>query len=79
MQNLWLSVIGIVIGAPFGRISLNMMMNSNGENFDYALTVSPGCYLISGVLVLTVSMAVSFLFSGRIRDLDMVEILKGTE
>ncbi|MBO5281817.1 MAG: ABC transporter permease [Lachnospiraceae bacterium] len=79
VQNLWLSVIGIVIGAPFGRISLNMMMNSNGENFDYALTVSPGCYLISGVLVLTVSMAVSFLFSGRIRDLDMVEILKGTE
>lgn len=34
---------------------------------------------ISGVLVLTVSMAVSFLFSGRIREMDMVEILKGTE
>ena len=79
IQNLWLSVIGIVLGAPFGRMSLNVMMNSNGENFDYALTVSPGCYLVSGVLVLAVSMAVSFLFSGRIRKLDMVEILKGAE
>lgn len=79
IQNLWLSVIGIVIGAPFGRASLNMMMNSNGENFDYALTVSPGCYLISGILVLAVSMAVSFLFSGRIRNLNMPEILKGNE
>lgn len=79
VQNLWLSVIGIVIGAPFGRISLNVMMNSNGENFDYALQVTPGCYLLSGILVLAVSMAVSFLFSGRIRKLDMVEVLKGAE
>ena len=55
------------------------MMNSNGENFDYVLTVTPGCYLIAGILVLAVSMAVSFLFSGRIRKLDMVEILKGAE
>lgn len=79
VQNLWLSVIGIVIGAPFGRMSLNVMMNSNGENFDYALNVTPGCYLVSGLLVLAVSMAASFLFSGRIRKLDMVMILKGTE
>ena len=79
VQNLWLSVIGIVIGAPFGRMSLNAMMNTNGENFDFALTVTPGCYLVSGILVLAVSMAVSFLFSGQIRKLDMVEILKGTE
>ena len=79
VQNLWLSVIGIIIGAPFGKMSLNAMMNSNGENFDYALTVTPECYLISGMLVLAVSMAVSFLFSGRIRKLDMVEILKGAE
>lgn len=79
VQNLWLSVIGIVIGAPFGRMSLNAMMNSNGDNFDYALKVTPGCYLVSGILVLTVSMAVSFLFAGRIRKLDMVDILKGAE
>lgn len=79
VQNFWLSVVGIIIGAPFGKMSLNAMMNSNGENFDYALTVTPGCYLLSGILVLAVSMAVSFLFSGRIRKLDMVEVLKGAE
>lgn len=79
VQNLWLSVIGIIIGAPFGKMSLNAMMNSNGENFDYSLSITPICYLISGILVLAVSMAVSFLFSKRIRKLDMVEILKGTE
>lgn len=79
VQNVWLSIIGIVIGAPFGKMSLNIMMNSNGDNFDYALTVTPGCYLLSGILVLAVSMTVSFLFSGRIRKLDMVENLKGVE
>lgn len=79
VQNLWLSVIGIIIGAPLGKMSLNAMMNSNGENFDYSLTITPICYLISGILVLAVSMAVSFLFSKRIRKLNMVEILKGTE
>ena len=34
VQNIWLSVIGIIIGTPLGNISLNAMMNSNGENFD---------------------------------------------
>ena len=29
-----MSVIGIIIGTPPGNISLNVMMNSNGENFD---------------------------------------------
>lgn len=79
VQNLWLSVIGILIGAPFGRMTFNAMMNTNGENFDYALNIPLGCYLVSGILVLAVSMAVSFLFSGRIKKLDMVEILKGVE
>ena len=34
VKNVWLSVIGIIIGTPLGNISLNAMMNSNGENFD---------------------------------------------
>lgn len=34
VKNIWLSVIGIIIGTPLGNISLNAMMNSNGENFD---------------------------------------------
>ena len=79
VQNVWLSIIGIILGAPFGRMTLNAMMNSNGENFDYALMVTPGCYLLSGIFVLLISMAVSFLFSSRIKKLDMVEILKGAE
>lgn len=79
VQNIWLSVIGIIIGTPLGNISLNAMMNSNGENFDYSLSVHVIDYIISGILVLVVSVLVSFMFSSRIKKLDLVETLKGVE
>ena len=79
VQNLWLSLVGIVIGIPLGNVSLNAMMNSNGENFDYMLKLPMIDYVLSGILVMAVSMLVSFMFSKRIRKLDMVEVLKGCE
>ncbi len=79
VQNIWLSVIGIIIGTPLGNMSLNAMMNSNGENFDYSLSVPVIDYIISGILVLVVSVLVSFMFSSRIKKLDLVETLKGVE
>ena len=79
MQNLWLSIIGIIIGAPLGNVSLNAMINTNGENFDYNLMLAPADYVIAGIFVMIISMLVSFVFSKRIRKLDMVETLKGVE
>lgn len=79
VQNFWLSLIGIVIGAPLGKVTFNAMMNTNGDNFDYNLTIQPWCYVVSVILVLAVSVVISFLFSKRIRKLYMVEVLKGVE
>jgi putative ABC transport system permease protein len=79
IQNLWLSIIGILIGAPLGNVSLNAMINTNGENFDYNLSLAPVDYIIAGILVMIISMLVSFMFSKRIRSLNMVETLKGVE
>lgn len=79
IQNFWLSLIGIIIGAPLGKVTFNAMMNSNGENFDYNLTIRPWCYILSAVLVLAVSILISFFFSKRIKKLYMVEVLKGVE
>ena len=39
VQNIWLSVIGIIIGTPLGNISLNAMMNSYVVIFDYCLSL----------------------------------------
>ena len=78
-QNIALSCIGILIGIPFGNMTLNAMMNSNGENFDYALQIPLINYVISGVLVLCVSIFVGLLFNKRIKNLDMVGALKANE
>ncbi len=78
-QNFILSFIGLILGAPFAKPMLEAMMNSNGENFDYYATVTPLNYLLAGAVVLTVSMAVSLMFTKKIKKLDMVESLKGAE
>ena len=79
VQNMWLSVIGVIIGTPFGEMSLNVMINSNGDNFDYNLTIPFADYILSAVIVIIVSILLSFMFSKRIKHLDMVEVLKGVE
>ena len=78
-ENLWLSVVGVIVGAPFGKAMLEAMMNSNGDNFEFYVHVPPLCYLLSAIAVLALSMAVSLLFTRRIRRLDMVGTLKGAE
>jgi ABC-type antimicrobial peptide transport system permease subunit len=53
------------------------------ENFTkFGLTknnLAPATYIISAIFVMTVSVLVSFLFSRRIKRIDMVEVLKGME
>ena len=68
-QNAVLSIIGIILGAPFGKPMLEAMMNSNGDNFDYYAMATPTDYLLAGLTVLLVSMAVSFMFSKKYTNL----------
>ena len=79
IQNLWLSVIGIILGAPLADPLVEAMMNSNGENYDIPASARPMDYLLGAAVVLILSVLVSYLFSGRIRKLDMVGTLKGAE
>jgi putative ABC transport system permease protein len=78
-QNLWLSIIGVICGLPLGRVPLQAMMDSNGDAVDWPCYLSPFTYIISAIFVMTVSVLVSFLFSRRIKKIDMVEVLKGME
>ena len=78
-QNLWLSVLGVICGIPLGRVPLQAMMDSNGDSVDWPCYVSPVTYLIAALFVMTVSVLVSFLFSRRIKRINMVEVLKGME
>ncbi|MBR1431895.1 ABC transporter permease [Ruminococcus sp.] len=78
-QNLWLSIIGVICGIPLGRVPLQAMMDSNGDAVDWPCYLAPSTYIISAIFVMTVSVLVSFMFSRRIKKIDMVEVLKGME
>ena len=78
-QNLWLSILGVICGLPLGRVPLQAMMDSNGDAVDWPCYIAPTTYIISAFFVMTVSVLVSFLFSRRIKRIDMVEVLKGME
>lgn len=78
-QNLWLSIIGVICGIPLGRVPLQAMMESNGDAIDWPGYIAPSTYAIAAIFVMTVSVLVSFLFSRRIKRIDMVEVLKGME
>ncbi len=79
LQNLWLSIIGVFLGAPFGKVMLQYMFDSNGDSMDYPVSAGILVYLVSGLFVMIVSVLVSYMFNKRIKKLDMVEILKGIE
>lgn len=79
LQNVWLTAVGVIIGAPFGKVLLQYMMDSNGDSYDYVAVISAKYYIIAAAFVLVVSLAVSFMFSRRIKHLDMVGALKGAE
>ncbi|MBR1864754.1 MAG: ABC transporter permease [Ruminococcus sp.] len=78
-QNLWLSVIGVICGIPLGRAPLQAMMDSNGDSIDWPCYIKPSTYLLSGCFVMLVAILVGFMFSKRIKRIDMVEVLKGME
>lgn len=79
VQNLWLSLIGAVCGIPFGRKILQAMMDSNGDAIDWPCFIKPLTFVISGAFVIGISVLVGFMFSKRIKRIDMVGVLKGLE
>ncbi|MBQ9200412.1 MAG: ABC transporter permease [Lachnospiraceae bacterium] len=79
VQNLWLTIVGIVVGTPIGKAMITAMMDTNGEQYDYAIFTKPMDYIKSYLLVFITSVVTSLLFTGRIKKLDMVSQLKANE
>ncbi len=78
-ENLWLTVIGVLIGSPFGRLTLQAMFDSNGEEVDYEVMVYWKSYLLSAAAVIGTSLIVSYIFSSKMKKVDMAETLKPSE
>jgi len=75
-QNLWLTLLGILIGLPLGILTLNILLDSLAGEYEMKMSISWPTILISTVLVLAVSLVVSLLIAAKNRKIDMVEALK---
>ncbi|MBR6486778.1 MAG: ABC transporter permease, partial [Lachnospiraceae bacterium] len=78
-QNIWLTVIGIAFGLYSGWGLLYIICTTVSETLDMFPIINLPTYLYSIGGTFLVSTAVNFMFSGKVKTIDMVDALKGVE
>lgn len=78
-QNLIFTAIGFVFGIPLGFYLMILMMDAAGDSLYYIPSLTLGNILISAGITFTISIVVNLLFSGKIKNLNMVEALKDVD
>ena len=78
-QNIWLTIIGVILGIPAGIGTLYWMLTALASEYELKLMVGPITYIVSVLLTFGVSVFVGWLVAGKNKKIDMVEALKNTE
>ena len=78
-QNLWISVVGTLLGIPCGIWALNVLMKLLGGEYEMIVMIGPQSILPAMALNLGVSVLVGLMIARKNKHIDMVEALKGTE
>lgn len=78
-QNIWLTIIGVIIGLPSGIGILQLLIISLMSEYELKLIVGILTYSVSILLTFGVSLVVGLFVAKKNKKIDMVEALKGTE
>ena len=78
-QNLWLTVIGILIGMPMGVGVLQYLLTALAAEYELKLALGPATWFISIFLTFGVSLIVGLMVARKNRHIDMVAALKTEE
>ena len=78
-QNIWLTIIGVIIGLPAGIGALEWMVAALAGEYEMKIMLGPLTYCVSILLTFGVSMLVGLMVTKKNRKIDMVEALKGSE
>lgn len=78
-QNIVFTVIGFLLGIPLGLYILTMMWQSSGDSLYILPSLTITNVILTGIITFSISIIVNLMFSSKIKKLDMVESLKGTE
>ena len=78
-QNLWLTVIGVLIGLPGGFGTLYWLLKALATEYELKMSIGIVTYAFSVLLTFGTSLLVGWMVAGKNRKIDMVEALKGAE
>ncbi len=78
-QNMWITLIGALIGLPLGIGVLDFMLKALASEYELKLTLGILTFSVSLILTFGMSLLVSLLVSRKNKKIDMVEALKGAE
>ena len=78
-QNIWLTVIGTVIGLFAGVGVLQWLLTALAGEYEMKLMLGPLTYSVSILLTFGVSIVVGLMVARKNRNIDMVEALKDAE
>lgn len=78
-QNIWLTVVGVLLGLPAGVGVLYGLLISLGSEYELKLVVGALTYAVSILVTFGVSLVVGLFVARKNKKIDMVEALKGAE
>lgn len=78
-QNIWLTVLGVIIGLPGGVAVLYVLVTSLVSEYELSLTLGVLTYSVSILVTFGVSLLVGLMVAKKNKKIDMVEALKGAE
>jgi len=78
-QNLWLTVLGVIIGLPAGVGVLKWLVTALAGEYELKLMLGPLTYVVSTLLTFGVSLLVGVMVARKNKHIDMVEALKDAE
>ncbi len=78
-QNLWLTVLGILIGIPAGAGVLQYLLTALASEYELKLVLGLPTWLVSILLTFGVSLIVGLMVARKNRHIDMVAALKTAE
>ncbi len=78
-QNIWLTLLGIIIGFPAGILALQMLLDALVSEYELCMTFSTLTYSVSILLTFGVSLIVGMFVARKNKKIDMVEALKNVD
>ena len=79
MQNVWMTIIGIIISLPISYLVLNIVVMAIGKEYEMSVYTGPLTYLCSTLITFLTSMLVGILVIRKNKKISMVEALKNME